>query len=424
MEYLKIENEGLLDIRLVSLMGGSTKTGDVYKIGRFGTGLKYSLSYLERNNIDYKIFIGKEQVQIKTVCEHIQGTDFHVLYINEQRSSITTSMGLDWKGWNIVREIWCNAIDEGTGKRCLTDIVSGEENKTTFFIQCVGEIKETVDNWDRYFLYKETAIHDEEDFAIYPATECFRIYKQGVLVYEDKGLKSIYSYDIKNAQINELREYRGIQSMEIAYIISKLPVKDADYFISTVSKEYYEWDLDYDWSTVKFAEQWKEVFGQSKIIKREDYEALIHQGVDIDLEKLLVVPDGIYNKLANKYPNLSAVKRCDSVNSFFETIDIKSELAVKKAIVILESLNYDIPEHKIIYGIFGSKNVFARVNIEDNTIMITQEIKEKIISFILSTLIEEFEHIKTGFSDCTRNFQQHFIDLYLNKLLQEKNIEL
>ena len=44
MKYLKIQNKGELDIRLISLMGGSTKTGDTTKIGRFGTGLKYTLS--------------------------------------------------------------------------------------------------------------------------------------------------------------------------------------------------------------------------------------------------------------------------------------------------------------------------------------------------------------------------------------------
>ena len=44
MKYLKIRNRGELDIRLVSLMGGTTISGNSYKIGRFGTGLKYSLA--------------------------------------------------------------------------------------------------------------------------------------------------------------------------------------------------------------------------------------------------------------------------------------------------------------------------------------------------------------------------------------------
>ncbi len=49
MKYLKIQNDGILDIRLVALMGGTTKENDKFKIGQFGTGFKYTLAYLFRN---------------------------------------------------------------------------------------------------------------------------------------------------------------------------------------------------------------------------------------------------------------------------------------------------------------------------------------------------------------------------------------
>ena len=55
MKYLKIQNKGELDIRLVALMGGSTKTNDRYKIGKFGTGLKYTLAFLFRKIFQSKL---------------------------------------------------------------------------------------------------------------------------------------------------------------------------------------------------------------------------------------------------------------------------------------------------------------------------------------------------------------------------------
>jgi hypothetical protein len=64
MKYLKIQNNGELDIRLVALMGGTTKANDLYKIGQFGTGLKYTLAYLFRNNIDFKILSGANKVDV------------------------------------------------------------------------------------------------------------------------------------------------------------------------------------------------------------------------------------------------------------------------------------------------------------------------------------------------------------------------
>ncbi len=39
---------------------------------------------------------------------------------------------------------------------------------------------------------------------------------------------------------------------------------------------------------------------------------------------------------------------------------------------------------------------------------------------IAKIIIEENEHNKTGFSDETRNFQNHFINLYYNELMKNK----
>jgi len=110
MKYLKITNNGELDIRLVALMGGTTKANDKYKIGQFGTGLKYTLAFLYRNNLDFKIFVGEQEVKLHTEKEEIRGETFEIICINGQRTSITTKMGEDWEAWMIVRELWCNAL--------------------------------------------------------------------------------------------------------------------------------------------------------------------------------------------------------------------------------------------------------------------------------------------------------------------------
>ncbi len=62
MKHLIISNKGLLDITLLKLMGASTKTEDTSKIGQFGTGLKYAISYLLRTGNNFKFFIGEKEV--------------------------------------------------------------------------------------------------------------------------------------------------------------------------------------------------------------------------------------------------------------------------------------------------------------------------------------------------------------------------
>lgn len=79
MKYIKISNKGLLEAKLIPLMGGTTKKGDKFKIGQFGTGLKYSLAFLIRNNISFKIFVGNREVDITSKKEYISDQNFDII---------------------------------------------------------------------------------------------------------------------------------------------------------------------------------------------------------------------------------------------------------------------------------------------------------------------------------------------------------
>jgi len=43
---------------------------------------------------------------------------------------------------------------------------------------------------------------------------------------------------------------------------------------------------------------------------------------------------------------------------------------------------------------------------------------------IVTMLIEENEHFNTGFNDHTREFQQHFINLFTKQILERNQIEI
>lgn len=423
MEYLKIQNTGELDVRLISLMGGSTKQGNSVKIGKFGTGLKYSLAYLVRNNIEFKIFVGSQEVEISVQRENIQGTDFDVIYIDGQRSSITSTMGMDWVGWMICREIFCNALDEGGLVKEVTREVSGTEGTTTFYLQNVGEIRETVENWDNYFI-NETPIYENNSFAVYPAKDRLCIYKQGVLIHREKDLKSVFCYDIKNADINELREYKGFLTYDINEILRKVDKKVAELFLSKVTEDLFEGGMDYQWGG-DFGSAWNEAIGGAKIIAAEDLQSFKDRGVEVDEAAYVAVPKGLFNKLAAKFPHVSAVRRADKVNSFHEIVDKELEHKINLGLSMLEGCGYEIsPELKWITGVFGKQSVMARVNLDEKTIMFSTELKRKSQFEIITAIIEENEHYLSGFEDCSRQFQQHFINLYAKSLLQTQNITI
>jgi len=211
MQYLKIKNKGELDIRLICLMGASTKTDDPTKLGQFGTGLKYAISYLLRNKIDFRLFCGKKEVLFTIVPTTIAGKDFEEIYCDGQTMNITTQYGYQWQAWEAMREIWCNATDEGADRKSIMSDRShthGAAGHTTFYIGITEAIQGVLDKWNEYFL-KAKPLFSNEQYAIYPNTGKLKLYKNSVLIYESSYAESLFAYDIKEANLNELRQFMG-----------------------------------------------------------------------------------------------------------------------------------------------------------------------------------------------------------------------
>ncbi len=96
MKYIKIKNIGLIEPQALYLVGASTKRNDFSKIGQFGSGNKYALAFFLRNGYEVKVFSGLNEIKIETRKETFRDHDFNVIYVNGEKSSITTEMGKDW----------------------------------------------------------------------------------------------------------------------------------------------------------------------------------------------------------------------------------------------------------------------------------------------------------------------------------------
>ena len=425
MKYLKITNDGLLDIRLIQLMGGTTKADDKFKIGQFGTGLKYTLAFLLRNNVMFNVFIDGKEVKITTKTENIRDTVFDVIYINGDRSSITTNMGKDWKAWMIIREIWCNALDELNPTRSIVEEIIPEKGKTEYYIQLVPDIQKVHDNWGKIFIHDETPIMETEKFAIYEGGEELRCYKQGVLINTVKGSKSVFRYDIKDAELNELREMKYSVHNEIAEIMPFFDKKTVEIFLNNI-KDTYEEKMDFSgWFSTEYKDGWKEAIGQAKFIDYDTYDRIIDRSPDLANQALVKVPKSLFKKLVKSFPSISMLRASDKLNEFFEIYSDKLNDKVKKCLQILESVGYFVdPNLKIIFGVFGNKKIMAQVSLDDKEIRLSQDLETSSDFELITSLIEENEHYKTGHSDLTREFQQHFINLYANLLLDNVKVLL
>ena len=426
MEYLKISSQGLLDMNIIHLLGGTTKDNDENKIGTYGTGLKYSFSYLLRENIDFKLFIGNEKIKIKTKKKTFSDKDFNIITINDKETSITTKIARDFTGFEVIRELYSNALDEGNEEVKIVDEdeIVAEEGRTTFYIQNVEAIKNIYDNWDKYFISERTPMFENINYAVYPSTDKMRIYKKGILIYEDLHYKSVFDYDIKFGRINELRQYIGLKDIDLHNCLTGLDERCIDYFLNNLTDDHYEATMDYSWSK-QFNDNWKNVIGNAKIITEDQIKNIKSKGAEIDTTQTVKVPDNLYKALNKQFDGISAVRVADKTNSFYEIYSDELDLKIKKGLSILETCGYNFhPELKFVYGTFGDTNVKAKINISQKEVLISDELLDDSLFNVCATLIEENEHFKTGFEDCTRDFQDHFINLFTKTMFDKNEVEL
>lgn len=436
MKYLRITNTGMLDARLIPLMGGTTKANDEFKIGQFGTGLKYALAYLLRENVHFTLHTSGECVPIDVVLEEIAGEEYGIITIHGEKTSITTNMGKEWEPWMIVRELWCNALDEGG---CSVEVVDGlkipEDDQTCFHIQLVGQFVEVWQNWTDYFIHDIKPLEDNKHFAVYPnGNKPMRLYKNGVLIWQASEKHSVFHYDIKTASINELREFLGSARSAVTSVLPRLGKDAVEYYLEhikdeagKVSEKLYDTDVDFMYTYHNMGQAWQDALGSAKIITQKAIEEIQARGLDIDLAGVVPVPHNLYRELTKSFKGIGALRTADKINEFFEVHNPEAQQALNAAFEVLDSVGYDYapdPELKWVIGVFGDKDTVARIRVDEKTVFLSEAIQHKSLFDNVTTVVEEVEHFNTGLQDCSRAFQQHFINLYVKTLLKEKGVAL
>lgn len=427
MKYLKIQNNGVLDIRLVALMGGSTKIGDKFKIGQFGTGLKYTLAYLFRNNIDFKIYSGEALVTLTTDHENINETNFEIICIDGHRTSITTGMGLQWDAWMIIRELWCNALDEGGNIKEVVTSIGGLEGKTTFYIQITPEIQNVIDNWRSYFIHTYDPLWENEKYAIHinKTDGPLQVYKNGVLIYQNTDVKSLFLYDIKQADINELREFRGSVHWEVMKALENPGKEVISYFLNNITDKCFEGsELEYDWYT-SFTSIWKETIGQNRIAESGSYDYYREHGAEIDFSNVLQLPKKVYKALIKSFDGLGVLAMSDSKVEFYQVEKTGAQESIIECLSILNEAGYKYDAEIVFkHGIFKDHKKLTASNRRDKTVMVSELFTGQSVESRCAFLVEEIEYIQSGFNRDDQRYTKHFIDLYTRQLLATNSIEI
>lgn len=213
--FLVIENQGEIIVEDLILFGSSSKRGDDTKIGQFGSGNKYALPKLIREGCTPIIYSGTKELKVETKRIDHRGFDRDVIFIDGKDSSITTDAGPKWDMWMALREIYSNAIDEG-GEKFYTTTTIGEaisnkkEGRTLYIIPINGQVREVVDNFEKYFAFDLTPSYISVEGFVYEMNEGPLVtYRKGIRCIRNENSndypKARLSFNFNNVEIEEDR---------------------------------------------------------------------------------------------------------------------------------------------------------------------------------------------------------------------------
>jgi hypothetical protein len=425
MRYLLIENNGEISEDALTLMGGSTKRDDSTKLGHFGSGNKYTIAALIRKGINFKIFGGLKE-QVITISPYVyRGTLLDKIRVNGKETSLTVQMGPDWEdAWMCIREWVQNAKDEG-GMNIIPNIESIEprEGKTRCYIQINDEIQNVIDNWDLYFTFDRVdALSETKHGKIFPnlsEDENLILFSKGIKCSNYKIKPSLYHYD-GNIEMNESRiiknDWKGRElALEllcettnksiIFNVLKNASLGEVEIFEKTV------WDI---WNGhINLSDSWREVIGDRKLIVSELGGWYLDEQMKYEC---FIVCNNLCKKIHSQFPEITIFGITDlgenKVPRKEVTLDKKKEFLLKECDRFFEECQYNV-EYPVKVVRFQDAEVLGLA--DNGTIYVSEKCFENGKKQLVSVIIEENEHLKTGYKDNSRAFQNHWINLYISE---------
>lgn len=170
-------NRGLLPIEAVTTLGVSVKENDS-PIGRFGTGLKYTIAGVLRLRGRICIHSGSATFDFHIKPTIVRGKAFDIVHMNDQPLGFTTDLGKHWMPWMYIRELWSNCKDESGDHGYSYPECNGDE--TLILVDC-QQIEEQYDRLDSFILENDQPLATTKHGSIHRSREQ-GVFYQGILV--------------------------------------------------------------------------------------------------------------------------------------------------------------------------------------------------------------------------------------------------
>jgi hypothetical protein len=382
------KNKGEIDPRAFSSFGVNAKPETDSPIGFFGTGLKYALSVLLRNDQRITVYSGQRVIEFSLVVGVFRDKEFQFINMSIDGSApvelgFTTELGKNWEMWMAYRELACNCMDEGGEIFAVAgDPWEMGKPEETVVVVSGAEFLHEYQNRDKIILTGDP-IFATSSIEIHQFTSN-KGYYRNVRVHEDKP--GLYTYNIiESASLTEDRtlasqgDIRHIAAREIILRLDDAKIMEK---ILLADNEYLEADFDFHgwgWNP-------SNIFLQTVARLVEDKFTTINQSA------VRVFKEATKKTVSPKEFNLNKVQQG----------------SLTKAIVFCESFGFNVSNYEMVFiESLGEGTLGVAM---DGKIFIAERVFHQGTKQIASTLIEEYLHLKFGFKDLSRELQTYLFD--------------
>lgn len=378
------QNPGLIDVAAITTMGVSVKEADA-PIGYFGTGLKFAIATLLRHDCTITIFRGDEALAFTAEPIEIRGETFDRVCMNGDPLGFTTMLGRNWEPWMAYRELASNCRDEG-GSYFRGDEAEIAKDHTTIVVD--GAPIMDVWNERRSIMLEGEPIYSNEHIEVREGVSQY-IYFRGVRIFKAPRPMS-HIYNIRTPlELTEDRTAKSWYDVEIAIErgIGAMDDRSMIRRILTCGELFGEHHMDvpsYGMPQETFREVAREI-GMGSVTETNA------------------------NPKAVSFARASAIKDMSPGDSV--ALDDVQSMMLDKAKRMLEAGGFHISEFPLIVCETLGPSIHGLA--KDGNIYLSLLPFEKGTREVAATLLEEFAHLKSGHSDCTRGFQNWLFDQLL-----------
>jgi hypothetical protein len=381
MQTIFFQNPGEIDPRVITTMGVNVKPGAAASgpIGYFGTGLKYAIAVLLRNEQEVEVWSGLTKYSFSLAPQDIRGKWFNLVAMAKDGGSprslgFTSDLGKNWTVENAYRELHSNSLDE-CGEPGQEGEPAPRAGRTCIVVRGGAFAKAHRERFSFLLDPSRVKLFNDGTVEVF-AGQSSKVFYKGIAAMQlPEDCPSSYTYNLLGKQrLTEDRTFESCWSIQ-EQISRCLCTAAPEGVLETVftSKSVMEANLSYG-----FAKPSEQALDTIEKIMKERPLALLDN------------VRSVYFRNRSK-----EVKREEA------QLSSEQKAALADAMRFCESIGFHISQYPVKYCQSLGERVIALA--DQGTIWLSRRAFDE--SLLVESLLEEFIHLRNRVADETRQMQ-------------------